>query len=245
MSDNDQKNEACVIAETNEFADEITSLTSNRSVDAVSNSIFAKAMASGPPVPQEQICKNECGTEACKSRCKDAGGEFTTSFQDVCTMNIAFGNLPMEGEFDWDKLENQVKMAGEELQESIDDGTNIKDITGFVDGLADTLVFTYGAFHYVGIDADQIMRIVFDANMSKFIKDDTDMMATIKKYADIGVIVQPHGNYPMAYVKTPDMEQTDKNGKVYKPNKFLKGVRFEAPEEKIAELIKKSLSADK
>ena len=146
---------------------------------------------------------------------------------DVARMNVDFGN--QEGSLsniDWEKLKTQVSCIPEELDE-LAEAIKTKNSKEVRDAICDILVFTLGAAHIIGMDVDADMEEVYDSNMSKFCETQEQLDATIKKYADMGVVVHACGQFPKAYVRS-SFDQTVGN-KTYPKDKFLKGVNFFEP----------------
>src|SRR3546814_13360319 len=71
------------------------------------------------------------------------------------------------------------------------------------DGLCDINVFSYGAHHMMGIDADRDMSSVVGGVMTRFIKDEADKVATQALHAAKGVTnVYFEGDYPVMVMKS-------------------------------------------
>lgn len=150
-----------------------------------------------------------------------------TAFTDVQQLNRAFGLEYGAKAGDWEFLENYVKNIFDEYEELLE-AIAAKDVKEVRDALCDINVFSMGGHHHIGHDADADMKAVSDSNMSKFIPNDDVMEATIKKYADLGVVVVPGGEYPIKYVVC-EYEQVGNGGETYRANKRLKGVLFKEP----------------
>lgn len=149
-------------------------------------------------------------------------------------MNTAFGNN--EGSLEnlkaievpaWQRLEKQCTNIGHEFDELVQ-ALAQKDSTEVRDALCDILVFTLGAFHFMGVDADADMRAVFDSNMSKFCSNEQELKDTCGKYADLGIIFYTAGEFPCKYLKS-SQDQEDNTGERYPKGKFLKGINFKKP----------------
>jgi NTP pyrophosphatase (non-canonical NTP hydrolase) len=150
---------------------------------------------------------------------------------EVCDMNQAFG-YP-KGKFDelshsdWDSLFTQISCITEEVNETLK-AIGMMDKKELVDGICDILVFAIGAAHKAGIDLEKAMHAVYESNMSKFIINETDEIASIKKYAELGVEMAVRGEYPRKVIYSTK-NQTDENGKFWPCNKFAKSVSFKEP----------------
>lgn len=79
-----------------------------------------------------------------------------------------------------------------------------------------------------GIDSDLVLDAVYVSNLTKLIKDEDELQATIAKYAEQGVTVAVFGEFPTKYVKS-DREQPFK-GEIIPAGKFLKGINFKEPD---------------
>lgn len=147
-----------------------------------------------------------------------------TSFQMVSEMNAAFGNPKgIHTQIDWTRLQNQCKNIKDEFNELME-AIAAKDLDKTRDALCDIHVFTYGAHHLIGLDADDDMKTVVDAVMTRFIKNEEDKLATIAKHAAKGVTeVYFEGDYPKMVMKS-SCDQTDAP-----KGKFLKSASFMEP----------------
>lgn len=89
------------------------------------------------------------------------------------------------------------------------------------DSLTDIHVFAYGAHHLMGVNADEDMRSVIHGVMTRFVKNEADLKATIEKHAALGVTdVYTEGEYPNMIVKS-DKDQPDAP-----QGKFLKSASY-------------------
>lgn len=81
-----------------------------------------------------------------------------------------------------------------------------------------------------GINVDEGINKVFDANMSKLCKTDIQAKLTQEKYSDIGVetVVKTVDNGLFAVYCSKDV--TGKDGKFYKEGKLLKNVDWHEPD---------------
>lgn len=168
-----------------------------------------------------------------------------TNFQQVQAMNEAFGNAKGDpSSFDRDKIRGQCKNIfheGAELLKAL--GANPEQVAEFLnvanqisysqdefdlkevrDALCDIHVYAYGAHHLMGIDADKDVQAVVDGNMTRFIKDESDKVATIAMHAAKGVTaVRFEGDYPTMVMKST-AEQPDAP-----VGKFLKSASYREP----------------
>lgn len=172
-----------------------------------------------------------------------------TNFELVAKMNDAFGNP--EGDphaIDWPRIvRQQFNILDEfiELQKAMGAPSDIlnlllsvrqnisdalgrylghKDLDKVRDALCDIHVFAYGAHHLMGIDADADMESVVGAVMTRFVKDQDDLDATIKKYAELGVTeIYTEGQFPTMIVKSATDQPDAPKGK------FLKAASYTEP----------------
>jgi hypothetical protein len=169
-----------------------------------------------------------------------------TPFQRVAAMNVAFGNPAGEpGDIDWERIRKQclnipdevgelfialgcdptrVKAILYSLKRCMDERLCTTDPLGVRDALCDINVFSNGAHHLMGIDADRDMHSVIDGVMTRFIKDDDDQAATIEKHRALGVThVYFEGDYPTMIMKSA-LDQPDAP-----KGKFLKSASYAEP----------------
>ena len=150
-------------------------------------------------------------------------------FKDVSIMNTAFGNEKGDkNRINWARLRSQATNIPDEYEELLEAILH-HDITEVRDALCDIMVFTLGAYHFIGYDADKDMKAVFDSNMSKFCKTEQDIWDTQQYYFDLGIETYMGGELPMAWVKSI-RDQKDKNNKNYPKDKFLKCIHWKEPE---------------
>lgn len=148
----------------------------------------------------------------------------SSSFQLVSEMNKAFGNPTGDSmNIDMNKLKAQCKNILDEykeLQEALEAG----DFYKIRDALCDIHVFTYGAHHIMGLDADDDMRRVVMAVMTRFIKDPDDRLASLVNYANKDVTdVYFEGDYPRMIMKSSKDQPDAPKGK------FLKSASYREP----------------
>lgn len=160
-------------------------------------------------------------------------------FKQVSHMNEVFGN--QKGDYkntDWVKLNNQCLNILDEYNELIDDGIKPRNIKEVRDALCDILVFTLGAYHMIGYDAEKDMTEVYNSNMSKICSTQKELDETTKYYEDLDIKVYSRVKYNTSItlqgvfefgVVYSSIDQSDKNGKVYRANKFLKSVNWSEP----------------
>lgn len=84
----------------------------------------------------------------------------------------------------------------------------------------------------LGFDSDADDAEVHRSNMSKFDTNEEDLLATVKKYYDLGVetvVRETAIDDVKYYVVKVAHDQDGKDGKFYRRGKFLKSINFEEP----------------
>lgn len=176
-----------------------------------------------------------------------------TNFQLVARMNEAFGNPSGDVQnIDWQRIRNQCKNIFDEAFELMEALGAEPDSVEFArheimpsivfdnelgvdahkvrDSLCDIHVFTYGAHHLMGINADADMQAVIDQVMTRFIKDEADKEATIALHAARGVTdVYFEGMYPTMVMKSASDQPDAPKGKFLKSASAQKEPKFYDP----------------
>lgn len=97
-------------------------------------------------------------------------------------------------------------------------------LKGTRDALCDVNVFSYGAHHRMGIDADRDLKSVVEGVMTRFIKDEQDKQATIALHAAQGVTdAYFEGEFPTMVMKSAADQLDAPKGK------FLKSASYTEP----------------
>jgi hypothetical protein len=118
------------------------------------------------------------------------------------------------------------KQVGEAVMafDNIDHFPCTIELNAVRDGLVDINVFSYGAHHLMGINADLDMEAVIEGIMSRFIKAPDDKLITIDKHAAKGVTdVYFEGAYPTMVMKSGSDQPDAPKGK------FLKSASYKEP----------------
>lgn len=168
-----------------------------------------------------------------------------TPFQRVAEMNEAFGNAKGDySSIDWAKVRAQYRNIFDEYCEGLvalgipaDQLAQLKAEHAFItsryfrnepnvlevrDALADQQVFKDGVLHFMGVDGDADMHAVVDGVMTRFIKDDADLRATIDLHLSKGVSqVYFVGDYPKMVMKSAIDQRDAPKGK------FLKSASYQ------------------
>lgn len=150
---------------------------------------------------------------------------YNSNFELVAEMNEAFGNPQGDPRaIDMAKLKSQCKNILDEykeLMEAIEAG----DFYKIRDALCDIHVFTYGAHHLMGLDADMDMQEVVSAVMTRFIITPDDRLDTMMKHHSKGVTdIYFEGDYPRMIMKSGSDQPDAPKGK------FLKSASYREPE---------------
>lgn len=167
-----------------------------------------------------------------------------TSFELVSNMNTAFGNPKGDpGNIDWDRVRNQCKNIGDEYLEllfalgadaAILDRISalnknvifheiaVIDVEEVRDALCDIQVFSQGAQHFMGVDGDADMEAVVAGVMTRFIKDQADLDATLAIFRSKGLTdFYIEGSFPTMILKSGSNQPDAPKGK------FLKSASYQ------------------
>lgn len=151
-----------------------------------------------------------------------------TNFDLVSRMNVAFNNPKGDPKaIDWLRLRKQCQnIIGEytELMRALDE----QDVTEVRDALCDINVFSYGAHHFMGYDADKDMRAVVAGVMTRFCRNKEELEDTVTKYVRLGIPatnLRVEGEFPQKCLKVI-ADCTDQGNEFYAAGKFLKSVGF-------------------
>jgi predicted HAD superfamily Cof-like phosphohydrolase len=163
-------------------------------------------------------------------------------FHDVKMMNEAFNNPEGDpNQISASKLMRQCKNIVKEYQELMQafninvkiehtevEGRLVPDektIDHIRDALCDIMVFTLGAYHLMGYDADRDMEEVVAAVMTRFCVDANQLIDTIQHYNELGVKFYAEGEFPRVCLKSSE----DQGDGEYPRGKFLKAVGYRTP----------------
>ena len=177
-------------------------------------------------------------------------------FKDVSEMNEAFGNpkgnpadLNMQGESHdengettaewgkvdakWNRLKSQCQNILSEYNELIE-ALDLRDVDKVRDALCDINVFSLGAHHLMGLDADADMKEVVDSLFSRFCVDQEHLERTSDHYLAMGVHHNFEGEFPRRCLKSSfdQGHYISKDGKPYieyPKGKFLKALGYRTP----------------
>lgn len=169
-----------------------------------------------------------------------------TTFQLVAAMNTAFGNPKGDPtNIDWVRVQKQCKNipdevgelfvalgadseavhnAVEALKATLDQIVADVNIDEVRDSLCDISVFATGAQHFMGVDGDADMQAIMDGNMTRFVKDEADLNATIQLHRANGIVdTYTEGDFPVMVLKS-SVDQPDAP-----KGKFLKSASYSKP----------------
>lgn len=180
----------------------------------------------------------------------------TTTFSKNVNLNLAFGNA--KGDVtspDFGKIRNQAKLVLEETRELLEAAyfdhevkieftasprvlkepvvVDIKDIMRqIMDAQGDITTVNDGVAHISGFDGDECLQRVYASNMSKFIRNEGEVVPALDYYYNKGFpreSLRIEGEFPQACIKVVDTITVD--GKEYPAGKFLKNMAtFKEPD---------------
>ena len=180
----------------------------------------------------------------------------TTTFSKNVNLNLAFGNA--KGDVtspDFGKIRNQAKLVLEETRELLEAAyfdhevkieftasprvlkepvvVDIKDIMRqIMDAQGDITTVNDGLAHIAGFDGDECLQRVYASNMSKFIRNEGEVVPALDYYYNKGFpreSLRIEGEFPQACIKVVDTITVD--GKEYPAGKFLKNMAtFKEPD---------------
>lgn len=180
----------------------------------------------------------------------------TTTFSKNVNLNLAFGNA--KGDVtspDFGKIRNQAKLVLEETRELLEAVyfdhevkieftasprvlkepvvVDIKDIMRqIMDAQGDITTVNDGVAHIAGFDGDECLQRVYASNMSKFIRNEGEVVPALDYYYNKGFpreSLRIEGEFPQACIKVVNTITVD--GKEYPAGKFLKNMAtFKEPD---------------
>lgn len=180
----------------------------------------------------------------------------TTTFSKNVNLNLAFGNA--KGDVtspDFGKIRNQAKLVLEETRELLEAAyfdhevkieftasprvlkePAVVDIKGIMrqimDAQGDITTVNDGVAHIAGFDGDECLQRVYASNMSKFIRNEGEVVPALDYYYNKGFpreSLRIEGEFPQACIKVVDTITVD--GKEYPAGKFLKNMAtFKEPD---------------
>lgn len=180
----------------------------------------------------------------------------TTTFSKNVNLNLAFGNA--KGDVtspDFGKIRNQAKLVLEETRELLEAAyfdhevkieftasprvlkepvvVDIKDIMRqIMDAQGDITTVNDGLAHIAGFDGDECLQRVYASNMSKFVRNEGEVVPALDYYYNKGFpreSLRIEGEFPQACIKVVDTITVD--GKEYPAGKFLKNMAtFKEPD---------------
>jgi hypothetical protein len=180
----------------------------------------------------------------------------TTTFSKNVNLNLAFGNA--KGDVtspDFGKIRNQAKLVLEETRELLEAAyfdhevkieftasprvlkepvvVDIKDIMRqIMDAQGDITTVNDGLAHIAGFDGDECLQRVYASNMSKFVRNEGEVVPALEYYYNKGFpreSLRIEGEFPQACIKVVDTITVD--SKEYPAGKFLKNMAtFKEPD---------------
>lgn len=167
---------------------------------------------------------------------KGIGGtmqEFEDTMRDAGPSSVAMSFIDQASDQDLKAFSDHLQSAAKAL---IDVGVQAAangDIAGAMFVVDKAIALIYIVCTHVDLNLDVVLASVYQSNMTKFCIDQDMLDATIKSYADKGIVVVPDDNtqFPNKVVRSP-VDQTVE-GKLYSAGKFLKSVSFKEPDFKL------------
>uniref|UniRef100_A0AAU8GMI2 MazG-like pyrophosphatase n=1 Tax=Salmonella phage vB_STmST313_KE31 TaxID=3161181 RepID=A0AAU8GMI2_9CAUD len=178
----------------------------------------------------------------------------TTTFNKNVRLNLAFGNA--KGDVtapDFSKIRNQAKLVLEETRELLEAAyfdhqvvltlelnpresetpTTTEDLMkAIMDAQGDITTVNDGVAHIAGFNGDECLQRVYASNMSKFIRNEGEVVPALDYYYNKGFpreSLRIEGEFPQACIKAVDTITVD--GKEYPAGKFLKNMAtFKEPD---------------
>lgn len=179
----------------------------------------------------------------------------TTTFSKNVNLNLAFGNA--KGDVtspDFGKIRNQAKLVLEETRELLEAAYYDCDVQldlvltpkdepyqmvplekimrDIMDAQGDITTVNDGVAHIAGFDGDECLQRVYASNMSKFIRNEGEVVPALDYYYNKGFpreSLRIEGEFPQACIKVVDTITVD--GKEYPAGKFLKNMAtFKEPD---------------
>jgi hypothetical protein len=180
------------------------------------DSVSFKTRSTPPLTSVEAHLANQQATEMDRS----------LMFQYVKNMNEAFGNPEGSPHYiNWERLRSQCKNIKSEQEEAMS-AIALNNVDEVRDALCDIMVFTLGAYHFMGLEADDDMVAVLDGVMTRFCATQQELDDTADKYAKLGVDYTVHGAFPRVYLKSARNHSAEGATDEYPKGKFLKSVGY-------------------
>jgi len=152
----------------------------------------------------------------------------------ICHFNTVAGNHRTKRELYDQSIHLQFELILEEMKE-LKTAFLSGDDVGVVDGAADTIVTVVGLLHKLGLDPNEAMRIVNDANLSKYCYTPQEAIESVKAYEDDERYVDVHfvEEEPSVFVIKGRLKDSPPDSDW----KILKGVNTVKPEPALQSLL--------
>lgn len=141
-------------------------------------------------------------------------------FHEFCELLVAFGYDEKQITHMRDTFEQDLKLVP---------CTGVVDVVKMRDSLCDINVFSIGTHYKAGYDAEEDTNAVIDQVMTRFVKDEDDLQATMQLHASKGVsVVYTEGQFPKMIVKSAIDQPDAPKGKFLKSASCQKKPTFVA-----------------
>lgn len=151
--------------------------------------------------------------------------------QKVKDINNTAGNFPRlpNSEGYWEALKRQADITQLELNEVYEAIEN-KDLIKLRDAVGDVAVTDMGLAHIGSLPIVEDANLIADCLLTRFCKDEAQVAATQKEYAEINVETKVrYSEETGLYAVLSAKEQVGDNGEKYPEGKFLKASGFITP----------------
>lgn len=161
------------------------------------------------------------------------------AISSIVKFNEISGNDRKKRSINDPSVDAQFDFIEEEFEE-LNEAMQHNDLVGTLDACADVIVTTVGLIHKLGYDPNEVMQIVNDCNMSKFVSTKQEADASIDAYDQDERYSDVHVNWHPIYrggdqFTEIGIVQGKKNG--VEGWKILKGINTQKPEYLLNSLI--------
>lgn len=146
-------------------------------------------------------------------------------FQRVVRLNKYYQNIQGNPSItNFKKIKEYSANFYDELQE-LQDALSERNQEEVRDALCDLVIYIYGAFYQMGIDANDDLNTVIDSLYSRFIENEQDLQDSLDYYHKKGIKeVEVEGEFPMKILRSMSNYPDAPKGKI------LKSVYYKKPE---------------
>ena len=154
--------------------------------------------------------------------------EFEKTMIESGPTNIAL-SLMESNQVDLNSVSKELNQSLKVLIENAVTACKNGDIAGAMFLSDKAIALCYIITTIANVNLDIVLTSIYESNMTKFCKDESELSASIQAYTDAGIkVVEDTGtDFPFKVIRSAE-EQTV-NGKLYSAGKFLKSVTFKEP----------------